>query len=69
LRKRFVIPGERRCSAELRNGAIVMKVPSSGTKVIVVANLKTNQLPPPEAAWEHVLFAADEAGAVAVYVH
>jgi maltooligosyltrehalose trehalohydrolase len=68
LRKRYVTSGERRCTAELRNGAIVMRVPSPGPEVVVVANLKSNQLPPPDPAWQNVLFAADEAGAVAVYV-
>jgi maltooligosyltrehalose trehalohydrolase len=67
LRKRFVVPGERRCAVEVRDGAIVMRVPASDPKLMVAANLKGPELPDVGAGWERILAAADDSGAVEVH--
>ncbi|MCU1308266.1 MAG: Malto-oligosyltrehalose trehalohydrolase [Acidobacteriaceae bacterium] len=69
LRKRLVIPSERRAELAIRDGAIEMRVPASAPKLAVVANLKGRQLSDIAGDWEKVLSAADEHGAVAVFTH
>jgi maltooligosyltrehalose trehalohydrolase len=68
LRKEFVIPADRNCSANADGNVIRMQVPQSEPQVCVVANFKGPKMPPLGEGWNVVLSAADEKGAVAVAV-
>ena len=68
LRKRYVMDAERRCRAELANGAITMTVPAADPKLLVQANFSSPSLPEIGSGWKRVMYAADESAAVAVFV-
>jgi maltooligosyltrehalose trehalohydrolase len=68
LRKRYVMNAERRCRADLQGNVITMKVPADGPKLLMQVNFTSPSLPEPGAEWKRLMYAADERGAVAVFV-
>ncbi len=61
LRKEHVTPDERACRAELRDGAIVMQVPASTPKVMLIAEFPDSGCIAPPRGWREVL-SSDEDG-------
>jgi maltooligosyltrehalose trehalohydrolase len=66
LRKQFVVDGERRCQAELRDGVISMEVPAVGSRIRVLVNFAGPENPQQDSGWRQLMFAADEHCAVSV---
>ncbi len=61
LRRRYVLPGNRTCKAEWRDGVLTMQVPADEPKLMTVAGFKSPSLPLPSDGWEPVL-QSDEDG-------
>ena len=67
LRKRLVTPGPRTCSAELRDGVIVMRIPRENPRLLVAAALAPGAEVKAEAGWRELLSSDDDGYAVRVY--
>ena len=68
LRRRYVLPNARTCSAELRRGAIVMEVPAETPQLIVVAEFPGSGRFESPACWVEALSNDENDYRVAVYV-
>jgi maltooligosyltrehalose trehalohydrolase len=67
LRKRYVIPSQRRSFAELRDPVIMYHIPVLAPRLRVDANFKGKNLPQAPQGWNRIMYCADESAAVAVY--
>ena len=61
LRKQHIVSAERTCRAELREGAIVVQVPASGPKVLLIAEFPDSGRAAAPDGWREVL-ASDQDG-------
>jgi maltooligosyltrehalose trehalohydrolase len=69
LRKKFVIPSERSCKAELIDGIVHMQVPAEQPLMRVFARIQASAaLPELHAPWEKTLAEEADGFAVSVYV-
>ena len=69
MRQKYVITGERTCTAELADGVIRMQVPGESPVLKIFARLEGSAvLPPPAAGWNQALAHEDGVNAIAIYI-
>jgi hypothetical protein len=69
LRKKYVMAGERTCTAELTEGVIRMQVPAEQPRLKVFARVQGSAaLPDPGAGWGKSLVAEADGFAVGIFL-
>jgi hypothetical protein len=68
MRRALVIPRERTCRAEWRDGTLVMRAPASEPRVMVVARFPGGAEQEAGLGWRHVMNADEDDYRTEVYV-
>jgi len=69
LRKTHITSGERTCRAELKDGGIIMQVPASAPKVLLIAEYPDSGRLAVPAGWREALSSHQDGYRVRVYLH
>jgi hypothetical protein len=67
LRRRLIMPGERTCRAEWKDATLIMQVPASVPRMIVVAGFPGSVAHETAEGWKRAMHADEDGYRISVY--